>query len=316
MNCLFENTVVLMPFSIGLVAFGNSQMKLIGIFLIPLVIHDNIRYMFINQSRILQLIAIDFAWTAIFFIIIIQLYFTKQLTPFNVYLSWTFPTVLTVIYFGSQFTVNFEKSSFLKFPWIRANIVNIKYSMFDYIFGAGLAQILILIAVLKEQTVNSGSLRICQLLVVPLVVLHTVENLEKSAKAKKAIPPTMLMRREFNLKTMFVLSLLLGVFLLSISAPFINFFVPDSTGFNYMLLYFYVFYIVMNSILIPYSNIFKNTNNYRIIKESRTYYVFSICFLVILSRGIPELDRLILLLGLSMIPMIFRFEIERRRLLE
>ena len=316
MNCLFENSLVLMPISAILIAFGNSQIKILGIFLIPLVLHDNIRYMYINENRIKLLLVIDFAWTVIFFLIFIFLYFTKELTSLNVFLSWVFPTLLTVIFFGSKFTVNIEKSNFLKFPWMRANMINIKYSIFDYIFGSGLAQILILLAVLNGQSTNSSSLRICQLLLFPLVILHTVENLEKSDKAKLKTPPKILLQRDFNLKSMFLLSLVLGAVLLSISAPFINVFVPDNNGFNYTLLYSYTFFIILNSILIPYFNIFKNTNNYRIIQEARKYYLFSLGFFLILGQELPELDRLVLLLGLSTIPMIFKFEIGRRRLHE
>jgi drug/metabolite transporter (DMT)-like permease len=199
---------------------------------------------------------------------------------------------------------------------MRANMINIKYSIFDYIFGSGLAQILILLAVLNGQSTNSSSLRICQLLLFPLVILHTVENLEKSDKAKLKTPPKILLQRDFNLKSVLLLSLVLGAFLLSISAPFINVFVPDNNGFNYTLLYSYTFFIILNSILIPYFNIFKNTNNYRIIQEARKYYLFTLGFFLILGQELPELDRLVLLLGLSTIPMIFKFEIGRRRLLE
>lgn len=316
MNCLFENALVLTPISLILIFFGNDTNKILGILLIPLILHDNMRYMFINENKIPSLLKIDSFWTILFLFVIVLLHLTKELSSLSVFFGWAFPTFVTVGYFVIKSIGNFERSDFLTFPWMRANIVNIRYSAIDYLFGSGLAQILILLSVLYGQSIDSSSLRISQLLLFPLITLLTVENLEKNDKSKFRTPPKILLQHDFNFGTISLLSVIVVSSISFIAPLLLNMLIPEPYGFNYSILYSYSFYVLLNSLLIPYLNTFKNMNNYQIIQESRKYYLGTLAALVILGGQIPELDRLILVLGISTIPMILRLEKERRRLLE
>lgn len=314
-NGLIENSLTILPISIILIMFGPLETKILGVFLVPLILHDNIRYIFLNENKIRNLIGIDFAWTASFLLIYVSLEISNKVNFVSIFVGWAFPTIITVIFFGKNIQFQFDKSNLLKFPWLRSNISNIKFSALEYLTGAGFSQILILTSSLLGTQINSSSFRICQILFFPLVLIQTIEVLDKNAKSFAETDSKIVLKRDFNIQSVLSLSLVGAIGTLIISVFLLDYLTPDFTGFNYSILFSYASFLVINSILIPYYNVLKNTNNFRILQISRRYFIFPILIFFLFYKRFPELDKLLLLLNLSTIPMIYKLEKERRRLI-